>query len=426
MLAGLKNTYQAVAKRHVHPWYTWAILAVAIGFTVGVAYVANQNAQFDSSQAAILSGRSNSSTLGNSTAVFDKAGKALFEIVSPADRTEMQTNPRIVIAFNAGVIRRNSEAQFTYAMADKSGKPVGPFAKLAVTREANPAEIGRLTYIINNFESFQPGSYYIRVSMQGAPTKSFANIILIKQPDSKTSTLRPYGQVERRGVFSGDMINCFTVVDEEFTALASDYVNGNPGEPKEFYKRDGHYDQGHTSGCALVSLINMNLDTFGIDMKDIVIKCAVEAGVEFSGMNPVNGVNYAQIEQMFSCKLSKLPAGKHADGLMITGPDFNLFKDPDEDGPEKSPCKEIEKALADGGSAAIGITTSGGNGHMAQVIAMDCSTGKIVIRDPNGHIVTARVVSSTIVGAQSVPSSDAANNAYNGSSVDGVVIEHKR
>jgi hypothetical protein len=63
---------------------------------------------------------------------------------------------------------------------------------------------------------------------------------------------------------------------------------------------------------------------------------------------------------------------------------------------------------------------------MAQVIAMDCSTGKIVIRDPNGHIVTARVVSSTIVGAQSVPSSDAANNAYNGSSVDGVVIEHKR
>jgi hypothetical protein len=52
MLAGLKHTYQVVAKRHVHPWYTWAILAAAIGFTVGVAYVANKNVQFDESQAA--------------------------------------------------------------------------------------------------------------------------------------------------------------------------------------------------------------------------------------------------------------------------------------------------------------------------------------------------------------------------------------
>jgi hypothetical protein len=52
MLAGIKHTYQVVAKRHVHPWYTWAILAAAIGFTVGVAYVSNKNVQFDESQAA--------------------------------------------------------------------------------------------------------------------------------------------------------------------------------------------------------------------------------------------------------------------------------------------------------------------------------------------------------------------------------------
>jgi len=52
-MAGIKNTYQVVAKHHVHPWYSWALMAAAIGFTVGVAYVANQNAQFDSSQAAM-------------------------------------------------------------------------------------------------------------------------------------------------------------------------------------------------------------------------------------------------------------------------------------------------------------------------------------------------------------------------------------
>ncbi len=52
MMAGIKNTYQVVAKRHVHPWYSWALMAAAIGFTVGVAYVANQNAAFTSSSAA--------------------------------------------------------------------------------------------------------------------------------------------------------------------------------------------------------------------------------------------------------------------------------------------------------------------------------------------------------------------------------------
>ncbi len=51
MVAGIKNTYQVVAKRHVHPWYSWALLAAAIGFTVGVAYVANQNAKFEAGHA---------------------------------------------------------------------------------------------------------------------------------------------------------------------------------------------------------------------------------------------------------------------------------------------------------------------------------------------------------------------------------------
>lgn len=55
VIQGLKETYQVIAKRHVHPWYSWAVMAAAIGFTVGVAYVANQNAQFSATWAAILS-----------------------------------------------------------------------------------------------------------------------------------------------------------------------------------------------------------------------------------------------------------------------------------------------------------------------------------------------------------------------------------
>lgn len=52
MLKGVKNAYVFVAVRHVHPWYSWALMAAAIGFAVGVGYVANRNVQFDASQAA--------------------------------------------------------------------------------------------------------------------------------------------------------------------------------------------------------------------------------------------------------------------------------------------------------------------------------------------------------------------------------------
>ena len=51
VLDGLKHTYQAVAVRHVHPWWTWALLAIVIGFAVGTVYVANQSGQFEKSSA---------------------------------------------------------------------------------------------------------------------------------------------------------------------------------------------------------------------------------------------------------------------------------------------------------------------------------------------------------------------------------------
>jgi hypothetical protein len=40
MLAGIKHTYHTVAVRHVHPWYSWALMAAAIGFAIGAAYLA--------------------------------------------------------------------------------------------------------------------------------------------------------------------------------------------------------------------------------------------------------------------------------------------------------------------------------------------------------------------------------------------------
>ena len=48
---GIKNTYEAVAVRHIHPWYSWALFAAVLGFALGAAYVANRAGQFTLSSA---------------------------------------------------------------------------------------------------------------------------------------------------------------------------------------------------------------------------------------------------------------------------------------------------------------------------------------------------------------------------------------
>ena len=52
IIKGVKEAYVFVGVRHVHPWYSWALMAAAIGFVVGVGYVANRQGSFDESQAA--------------------------------------------------------------------------------------------------------------------------------------------------------------------------------------------------------------------------------------------------------------------------------------------------------------------------------------------------------------------------------------
>jgi hypothetical protein len=53
IVAGLHNTYQAVAVRHVHPWYSWGLMAAMVGFALGVVYVSNSGGDFVASKAAM-------------------------------------------------------------------------------------------------------------------------------------------------------------------------------------------------------------------------------------------------------------------------------------------------------------------------------------------------------------------------------------
>lgn len=55
ILVGLRTTYKAVAVRHIHPWWTWGVLSVTLGFAIGILYVADQNAKFSAGHAQVIS-----------------------------------------------------------------------------------------------------------------------------------------------------------------------------------------------------------------------------------------------------------------------------------------------------------------------------------------------------------------------------------
>lgn len=42
MYAGIKHVYHHTMRRDVHDFYTWTILAAAIGFIIGAVYTASQ------------------------------------------------------------------------------------------------------------------------------------------------------------------------------------------------------------------------------------------------------------------------------------------------------------------------------------------------------------------------------------------------
>jgi hypothetical protein len=168
----------------------------------------------------------------------------------------------------------------------------------------------------------------------------------------------------------------------------------------------------------------MNIDAFDVDTKDIVMDCAKKAGVELVGSNPIYGANYDQVEKILRCKISLLPEDSHASGLIITG--LNFSEDPDGDGEEKSPCKEIETAIANGGSAAIGIKTFNGGEHMTQVTEIDCEDGTMVVHDPNGYIVEVRFTpGGDLLLPETDPPSKSVDSIYDLAKITGVVIEHK-
>lgn len=54
VVADLQKDFVAVGKHHVHGWYAWAIVGIVLGMAVGILYVANQNAQFNASNASMM------------------------------------------------------------------------------------------------------------------------------------------------------------------------------------------------------------------------------------------------------------------------------------------------------------------------------------------------------------------------------------
>ena len=52
VVSDIQKDFKLVGAQRVHSWYAWAIVGIVFGMALGIVYVANRSAQFDSSQAA--------------------------------------------------------------------------------------------------------------------------------------------------------------------------------------------------------------------------------------------------------------------------------------------------------------------------------------------------------------------------------------
>jgi hypothetical protein len=216
ILAGIKNTYKLVAVKHVRPWYSWALIAVAIGFATGVAYVANQHAQFDASRA--------------------------FEFIP-----------------------------------GMAGEPVNRW-------EPNAPPILQNSGLINSADTNLPGGEPIE--------RNQYKIVEIGKSSSET-----VGNIE-----------CFVAKETS----APEEREGHRFGPWFF---DGwHYNQMDTKGCTLVTLINMNIDAYKVDLAQAMLDCAAKNKINWQ-----NGVDQDKYNKLLLCKMDVLA------GLGIEGTSFGRW-----------------------------------------------------------------------------------------------------
>lgn len=323
MLSGISHTYKVVAKRHVHPWYSWALLAASLGFAIGVTYVANQKGKFDASMAARIPEQYSEQRVVER--LFDLSYREFNEIF-----------PNIT----------SGAATLTIKSEKKNFDLGAPQQKTALK-----AQLVRLEAVKTPYElSIAKGpTYYVGIK----------------------DRISAFGSMP-------DPISCFDL------SRSTQASKSEEGSQEEYEFDDGkYYVQGNLPACVFTSLVNMNIDVFGVDVSKEMNECAKKRGIIWT-----DGADQNERSGLLSCKLLALAKlGKKASFYTNN---FALAADPSFNDPEnkKSPCKEIAETLKNGGGATIFVNSSNASrGHMSQVHGIDCKSGKLTLNDPNGLII---------------------------------------
>lgn len=210
MMKGIKNTYQVVAKRHVHPWYSWALMAAAIGFTVGVAYVANLNAQFDQMHAA-APGRSIES-MNKSTAIMQLLKTQNIE--SRIENIEIQRGVvNIVDGLENDTVTLGAKQPFNYLPDQKNESllaALSALSKVGATYEiiVNESTSGRRGFLVFTDRAKLAKTDFTNYNIKGeSPSET-----VTKQPDMCTCDISGKMTLMKTQEQNGKT----TTTDEEF------------------------------------------------------------------------------------------------------------------------------------------------------------------------------------------------------------------
>jgi hypothetical protein len=164
----------------------------------------------------------------------------------------------------------------------------------------------------------------------------------------------------------------------------SQTIKQNDDQDTEEFDDEKYYTQGENGPCGITTLVNMDIDIFGVNLGKEMIECAEKKKIPWK-----TGVNAVQLKELFFCKLSLL--AKLDNKASFTTNNFPYRENPafNSSSDEKSPCKDISNVLKNGGGVLIKVfkIKGGVNGHYTQVHKIDCARGTMTLNDPYGVIV---------------------------------------
>lgn len=182
-VSGLAKDFTIVGRHRVHSWYAWAIVGIVFGMALGIIYVANRSAQFDSSQAATM--------LSKRTSVPERPSLPTpsLTIIYPRSKMAYTDNPIFFVRSDFGPLSAE-KIKWTSTRLDMQGRAVGQPEIMQGNYRQGIVVPQHFVFVATSFKYLPSGTYEIKASKTNPPYQS-ATVTLSKPNAMARTTTAP-------------------------------------------------------------------------------------------------------------------------------------------------------------------------------------------------------------------------------------------